>query len=1238
MKQNQEVEQLWYMWSNIGYGVTTGFRVRAASPGLRDIQGERYRAFDPYLRYTLPTGVNAYTLAVDKAPVSLALLDTSQGRILLQRVYTGKDLIGRAGAFFCHLLTDLPDDFTAREAISLWRNTNLLQERDTLKSNSLELSAIPYAHLSGYVAHPHTYPFQQLDKASAYKYLPMVLMFFFQQAFKQFRGQGHLYIAAPPAIVAGLIAGLTQCFPGGLLKRLTFSTYEDSIANAPSMIIGTCMLSPNGDAPTNPQDLPDFCYQGENQAIHFYTEKCSAFTLLLPPEIPNSDMYRQLVASYVQFATKSVIDGDQSKLMEILATAERLSIEDVDKFLALYLFSVTPVEQLSPEHVVMLFQQLPELAAELLMQPAFEETMITLSVRNRVWWESYGKDIFSDFSKQARQHMRMTSALASFIQHVVNTTPIPLPGSDTLFPYYLTLLSTLAYPASASQCWLDLKQRLSKNDAHRYSWTTRSLLLQYWSFLTPPIPATQMSSWLNLTWEELAALQSQPLPQEWLTEAFSRLLAASSTSFPLSARSVFEGNLPIFEKALCACLSGPQWRAATSFFAWLVTQGYQRKIDLLYSLFDCAMQKRESIDQLLQAAQLTWEETVEVLDRTAPTLLTLPKIPQYFTYLIGVYISNVTAQQLQWRTAQQLLHHISHSTTLALPHEQRTLLPTLTTLAEFLANPYIWPDRLVVMATAYSALPANRKEEAKETILIALASQIKEDKDLYNMLVTMVPSFAPSNTGFMLRLAETLSRQQCSPERKALCIWRGIAEAISSNGKNSAHYAEQLLDTLLSNETRETFDHIDKEAREQQWRKDIFAIWDAYNKRKRPQRVLERGFQGAQGIMQGAQLIYVVPKARAALKSKEVWRMADAYHPSLHESDKFSPDEVNALKAAAAFKRAYAEQRDEDLIANQALLHAFDTDLEYEPEVIKRYQYVRERMQKVQQFRAALQSRRVENIARAFDSEVEKSNSLSESERERGKLARDFIDALDKSNPIAFAQAYQRIQASSHHTAFGYTKAEQQWIESIPQDRTRQGEAAHLASSPGTVQHHSQRTSLQSPEKPSSSQRMQITVSPTAFAPQAGTLTREKALTLYKAYLRYTVSYYQEQAKSPGMSQSDRGHSLEKAEKHRTILKQSDKKIAEGLDKILQEADAIKQALGASSSKKNERYIEIEQTLQRYVAGNYQKFVVHVQFNQPEVDLSGISEEDIKGFLYAYACYVLPDDTKKDVKKGKFGR
>ena len=264
--QGKTVEQLWYMWSDVGLDtIRAGFRIRAASEGLQDIRSVRVQNLDYYQRYFLPQNTVHSTIPANIAPICLSLINTGEERILVHKTYTGKDGIGRYGAFFIHLLAGLPEEFSAMDAILLWRSEFWQDSDRLLDRRSTSLRCEPLEDLK------KARRDIALDISKVKQYLPYVI-----QAYLTKKSLQKLYIAGSDDTIAQLIFGLMYSLPEQLWKNLTFSTYEHDVTEAITEIVGTCWLS-DPQHETNPQVksllyllLPDKYYQ-EKLAINCYT-------------------------------------------------------------------------------------------------------------------------------------------------------------------------------------------------------------------------------------------------------------------------------------------------------------------------------------------------------------------------------------------------------------------------------------------------------------------------------------------------------------------------------------------------------------------------------------------------------------------------------------------------------------------------------------------------------------------------------------------------------------------------------------------------------------------------------------------------------------------------------------------------------------------------------------------------------------------------------------------------------
>ena len=261
------VEQLCYTWSAVGLS-GSGFQVRAASDGVANINSMRFAAFDKYLRYTLPIGTERSLATTETSPFCLAYVDAGGERIIVHKVYTGRDAVGRRpGAYFAHMLAELPENFSVRDAIDMWKSSFWLLSQDSLDPKSVKLPLVPPDQL----VHGSI---DQYDMQVLEKYLHFIV-----QAFLALEGQQKLYIAGSDIQIATLIWGLAHSLPLTMLKSLTFSTYEHDLNNATMRIVGTCRPYTERRVAFSRQDLPIDCYNGRGLALNCYTGQCFARSL-----------------------------------------------------------------------------------------------------------------------------------------------------------------------------------------------------------------------------------------------------------------------------------------------------------------------------------------------------------------------------------------------------------------------------------------------------------------------------------------------------------------------------------------------------------------------------------------------------------------------------------------------------------------------------------------------------------------------------------------------------------------------------------------------------------------------------------------------------------------------------------------------------------------------------------------------------------------------------------------------
>lgn len=212
------IEQLWYTWSTTGIGgAGRGFQIRAASPNLIASQRSLFGIIANFASYQLPDDINPTDfLDTMNAPVSLTLINSSpHGKILAHKVYCGSDGFGRPGNFFTHMLVGLPEDFSAREAIRLWKSP-IWQTHDV--SEGIQPVQLPPLSRESLEAAEQAFDFYTIEDA-----LRRVI----QAYLAPNRLRQRVLITGTSEQVAALIWGLTHSIPATLLTpEFTFTTYE----------------------------------------------------------------------------------------------------------------------------------------------------------------------------------------------------------------------------------------------------------------------------------------------------------------------------------------------------------------------------------------------------------------------------------------------------------------------------------------------------------------------------------------------------------------------------------------------------------------------------------------------------------------------------------------------------------------------------------------------------------------------------------------------------------------------------------------------------------------------------------------------------------------------------------------------------------------------------------------------------------------------------------------------------
>ncbi|MFL5699868.1 MAG: TIR domain-containing protein [Ktedonobacteraceae bacterium] len=858
LKQAGLLEQLWYTWSPIGLGNVTGFRVRAASDGLTDLNSERSRSFRGHLNYDLPQGTDPYTTTNETSPVCLAFIDPSiegnkdpndkgNKHIVMRKVYTGKDAYGRPGVYFVHLLdllNETPNDFVASDAIELWeshfwRTSDATQQPpDSLRLDRVGKNELPKGSLTEY------------DMREVGEYLPFVI-----EAFLSLKADQKLYIAAPTTQVAALIWGLTHSLPRSLQlkQKLTFSTYEQDVNKAAVRVVGTCRASSqeqNGYARTQ-QLLPADCFHGRGLALDCYTGKRS--------ELEQGTQ----VAAYANYAADCLLTGQKKMFAHLLDTANEMNVEDTGSFMVFFkTYSDAQLRGLTQEDVTGLLKNY-KLATELLTQEGVQRTIIDLSIRNPQWWIEDGepaiKHLRSPFDAASGKKAKV--ALASLATKAATVTCDAMLRNDTATSEAsLKILITSAPSDVDSGPWVHLlccfSQRTSKDPKFRpdaaFSWEMHSWFLKQWAYGVDSIDDDLIRPWLQMSWIDFRTflLLKEKIPTKWYQLALIELLNSSSQQIPQLAIYLLNSYPMLFESVLRWLMREKNAQPAVfRFFTKLMEHGYKGKVKLLVTLLSVETANPVDMDAFLHAARLDSKEKMLLLERHSPELLSHGLTPLLIE-LISLYMKELTPDKLGNTSTQNtllLLQRLPLPGNLALPvrHWNRIIESHLS-LEGSMQLP-IEKAYLQQMGEAIHYFELQKNKNYMGDFLYLLIKNKRSQDELRCIVESLAPALteAETKTEAQRQLLQQLAVHMGEGYMRELSfqwllpyIALALEYALSLKSAGRWRFLEPLLTVLLKNVDGDDFAAIERQIHT--WRNDYRQEWNAYSSTLRPKSLVEK--------------------------------------------------------------------------------------------------------------------------------------------------------------------------------------------------------------------------------------------------------------------------------------------------------------------------------------------------------------------------------------------------------------
>lgn len=638
-------EQFWYTSCSKGLEGTSGLQVRAASPALARNIKELRLAVGNTVNYYLPQGGDAHNTRPEQSPTTLAWVDTAAGRILIHRSFVGFDHDRRPGNFFTHFVSELPQGFNARQAISTWNaafwQTANPDERDKGR-NDLTLEPLDDAKLLYVLA-----PFAAYNLTELRPKLETVLKAFLSRDPKR-----RIFIAASPETVALLIWGLTQCLTSGLLNDLTFSTFESDVTKTGlPLITGTCRLEHLAQLGAT-FNLPAECYAGTNVALNLYpsTRADSVFATDLA------------ISKFTQFAIDSLVN-QVSRLERVLRLAETSSSKGVRALTEAYELSSTLPDQWEAPTVVGVLRN-PVRAVQYLGIEDFQNRVTALALADVNWWATQAKPALNTLHQQIYANPGLgekleqlgSVALSHAVEEVSN-------GRETYLPTLVDGIAATCFGEIPAVAYGRLLERVTSSTPGLPDANTpinlRVLLLSQWAKLQPPPSQHQIEPWLRVPWDDAEALLAIQMPPEWRDYLADYLI--SSTPIPqwTIAEKGITSNHALFQDALARQIKSPSGaQSAVPLFQLLWNYNYAQKEKLVVELLACA--DDTAANELLGIANLDNDQATTWLGDLQKRGLLLKNIERRRNaqQLVSKYLQGLTIEKCKSFQTYQILDSV----------------------------------------------------------------------------------------------------------------------------------------------------------------------------------------------------------------------------------------------------------------------------------------------------------------------------------------------------------------------------------------------------------------------------------------------------------------------------------------------------------------------------------------------------------------------------------------------------
>ncbi|GCF06806.1 GAP1-N2 domain-containing protein [Dictyobacter arantiisoli] len=298
-----------------------------------------------------------------------------------------------------------------------------------------------------------------------------------------------------------------------------------------------------------------------------------------------------------------------------------------------------------------------------------------------------------------------------------------------------------------------------------YPWEIQRGLLETWAQLETLHNHSALHPWLDVSWDTVGRLiANENLPTSWHNRAVEQVLRTPVTleASRLTSLLTSPQGGQTFETVLQRLIINEETAPNTlHFFQHLIEIAYPNKTQMLGNLLLAAREQPALVEELLQLACLTPEETITFIENDCLALIQQDNWPEAFAPLLTHYLTTFDASHLtqeSTRTFLQLLHTRSQSAALKLTPELIDYIQGWLSIGELLQQPEL-SKRWVRLAKPPTQPQIQKMQqlqlEARTHLAASIYPILVEHIDTEMDLTRLIDNLGPILTGQNAEVAET---------------------------------------------------------------------------------------------------------------------------------------------------------------------------------------------------------------------------------------------------------------------------------------------------------------------------------------------------------------------------------------------------------------------------------------------------------------------------------------------------